>query len=165
MEVCLCQMRYAPPYSMFLVPHWNQWQIEFAGICLQQRKGTMSSVDNCAVWWTHVFSKRFSFDNCACKMHWRWILNDGFGVTLQATAPQVKEESEGFATLLIAVTRATWPLHEGWHAQNERVRMHRTGFIFIWNHTSLSAQEFCVIACRPWFKTIVSELRRFLRRK
>ena len=34
-------------------------------------------------------------------------------VTMQATAQQVKEESEGFATLLIAVNRVTWPLHEG----------------------------------------------------
>ena len=28
----------------------------------------------------------------------------------------------------------------------------------MWNHMDVSAQEFCVIVCRPWFKTIVSEL-------
>ena len=67
----------------------------------------------------HVFSKRFSFNNCACKMRWRWILNYGFGVTLQTTAQQVKEESEGFASILIV-------LYFGAHGHRMKDDTHKT---------------------------------------
>jgi hypothetical protein len=51
-------------------------------------------------------------------------------VIRQAWAQLIKEESENIGSSLMTVIRAAWPLHKGWHAQNERQWTSRTRLRF-----------------------------------
>jgi hypothetical protein len=109
------------------VPSIQLWQTD-----------TIAMVDCCAKWrtWTensHVFPEWeiFFLQRCVPRMctgsePFLWQI----AVIRQAWAQLIKEESENIGSSLMTVIRAAWPLHKGWHAQNERQWTSRTRLRF-----------------------------------
>jgi hypothetical protein len=142
------------------VPSIQLWQTD-----------TIAMVDCCAKWrtWTenlHVFPEWeiFFLQRCVPRMctgsePFLWQI----AVIRQAWAQLIKEESENIGSSLMTVIRAAWPLHKGWHAQNERQWTSRTRLRFhVKSHDFF--HKYVCLPSRPWFKIRVSELCRFLRR-
>ena len=133
-------------------PHLPNLAERYLVYCGQRRERWTLEVDEICM---RRFSQReyFFFTLwCVSEMQWPWE-NFWLEVVGTALAHPTKEEFESFGTVLIPAISTAWPLHHGWHAQNERLRIWTSGSILSSEITlTVMTQKICGLHRRPWFK-------------